>query len=232
MDKHLFRNTALLSVSSALSTSAISPCSSYTLKPNLTVRSQQGRYGRGRGTAESRLPDRSFLYKIKAGKQREDKHVDRMRGWWQWMSKAPVQATTRCCSHLHARTHARTYIQVFIFPLSLSLMHTLSASLSLSQHSAPPSHYLLVKPMPELGEETKRHWEDYYWKDLCSSHHMYLCDNNTTMLGTSSEGSGSGAWQAGFNYRVDQLFSGMQITVAINTHHITASQTHQDKDIC
>lgn len=36
--------------------------------------------------------------------------------------------------------------------------------------------------MPELGEETKRHGEDYYWIELCSSHHMYPCDKNTTFL--------------------------------------------------
>lgn len=109
------------------------------------------------------------------------------------MGKAPVQATTRCA---HAFTHTHTHTCIYISTQVISylvLIHTLSVSLSFSQHSAPPSHYLLVKPMPELGEETKRHWEDYFWKDLCSSHHMYPWDKNTTSLGTGSEGSGSGA---------------------------------------
>lgn len=63
---------------------------------------------------------------------------------------------------------------MYLPSFSQCLSHTNSLhSVSLSQHSGPPNHYLLVKPMPELGEETKRHWEGYYWKDLCSSYHMY-----------------------------------------------------------
>ncbi|TNN75650.1 hypothetical protein EYF80_014013 [Liparis tanakae] len=41
--------------------------------------------------------------------------------------------------------------------------------------------------MPELGEETKRHWEDYFEKDLCSSHHAPPCDKSTTSLGSGGQ---------------------------------------------
>lgn len=34
------------------------------------------------------------------------------------------------------------------------------------------THYLLVKPMPELGRETERHWEDYYHS--CVQHPSHL----------------------------------------------------------
>lgn len=74
------------------------------------------------------------------------------------MRQVPIQATTRCAQ---AFTHT-----LLSHHRSLPLTHT---RVSLS-HSAPPSHYLLVKPVPELGEETKRHGADYFWKNLRRRH--------------------------------------------------------------
>lgn len=73
----------------------------------------------------------------------------------------------KMCSSLHTHT--------------LGLFHSRSHTLrSLSQHSAPPSHYLLVKPMPELGGETKRHWADYFWKHPCRRHFIHPTRENAT----------------------------------------------------
>lgn len=109
---------------------------------------------------------------------------------WQWMGKVPVQATTRCAE-------AFTHTHRLFYHHSL----TPTVSFTLSQHSAPPSHYLLVKPMPELGEETKRHWADYFWKGRCSSHYIHPCKNNTTSFVQGSDWWGGEAWQSGSHYR-------------------------------
>lgn len=115
-------------------------------------------------------------------------------GWVKCQSK-PLQGVLTL-SH----TPAHKY-KLFICPCFLNVSHTQAhfLSVSLSQHSAPPNHYLLVKPMPELGEETKRHWENYYWKELCSSHHMYPCNKNTSSVWVQALRGQSGVLQSGIH---------------------------------
>lgn len=156
---------------SPLPTSFIFPCSSDTLKPSLLITAVK----LWMGLKDQRVPPPrpKLLVKNKSTKRISNKqrHTVKMRGWWQWMGKVPVQATKRWS---HTFTHRHTRISRWFLQLSsLTSFHTQTLSVSplFFQHSALLSHYLLVKPMPELGKETKRHWEDYYWKDLCS-HHM------------------------------------------------------------
>lgn len=104
------------------------------------------------------------------------------------------------CSRCHTHPHINTSY-LFICPCFLNVSHTQAhfLSVSLSQHSALPNHYLLVKPMPELGEETKRHWENYYWKEFCSSHHMYPCNKNTSSVWVQALRGQSGVLQRGIH---------------------------------
>lgn len=125
----------------------------------------------------------------------------------------------KVCTHLHTLTHTNRYIEIISSSL-LSLIHILSVSLS--QHFAPPSHYLLVKPMPELGEETKRHLEDYIWKDLSSRHHMYRgpqYDKHVccTAVRVQEVECGRQDLSTSHTGRVHGLHGGMQIIVIINT---------------
>lgn len=78
--------------------------------------------------------------------------------WWEGEDSGWVKCQSKLLQGV--LTPSRTYTHTQRLFLDLPLIHTLCVSLS--QHSAPPNHYLLVKPMPELGEETKRHREDYF----------------------------------------------------------------------
>lgn len=63
--------------------------------------------------------------KSRKRKSSKRRHTDKMRGWWQWMGKVPIQATKRC-SHAYTHTH-----RLSLYLLSLPLIHTLSLSPSL-----------------------------------------------------------------------------------------------------
>lgn len=135
-----------------------------------------------------------------------------------------------------SRLHIHTYSGYrCILLLSLPLIHTHTFCQRLFFFLSA-SHYLLVKPMPELGEETKRHWEDYYWKDVCS-HHMYPCDINTIALSTGSENEGSDGGRQGVTTgrtgHGDWLHGVMHISViTIRKHKYTAKPSAHRKHVC
>lgn len=55
--------------------------------------------------------------KSRKRKSSKSRHTDKMRGWWQWMGKVPIQATKRCS---HAFTH--THIQIISVSFSSHIL--------------------------------------------------------------------------------------------------------------
>lgn len=139
-----------------------------TLPKGKICQLKPGRYRRDRGINETLLRTVTSC-KNKSRKQKSRKRTDVTTTWEEddsgWVGKTPVQATTKC-AHAFTRSHMEMeVISLALFSRFLSNTNT---------------HYLLVKPRPELGEETKRHWEDYYRKGRGSGHHMYQCDMKPT----------------------------------------------------
>lgn len=183
-----------------------------TLKPKLQVQSQRGgRCSPGWRDQKSRLPDCSFLSKRKqeAVKQREDGNTQQDERMMKVEGKVAVGATTRC---VHAFTHTR------VISSSLLSSHTHTHTL------LPGVFTCLLSQCQSLGEETKRHREDYFLeRSVRQSSHTYSCDNDT--------GIGRRSLAGGISLQTRQavmpgLHGGMQITVVVQ--HVTVTTPLKD----
>lgn len=72
--------------------------------------------------------------------------------------------------------------------------------------------------MPELGKETKRHWEGYFMeRSVQQSSHVPVRQEHNLFGCKVVRGSGGGEWQAGLNYRgyIQAVWSGFVITAHV-----------------
>lgn len=98
-----------------------------------------------------------FGLNAKLKKQQKQTH-SAVRGWWLWMGKAQVQVTTVWAT----LKHSSPFVPLFQTQLGSTVAH-----------GHAPLHYLLVKPVPQLGGRDKQTLGRLMFVKTCeSSNHI------------------------------------------------------------